>query len=36
MQVDLAEEPLTALDTGDDGSVMVQVKGHEIFTIMFA
>jgi len=33
MQVNLAEEPLTALETGDDGSVTIDVHGHEIVSI---
>ncbi len=36
MQVNLAEEPLTALETGDDGSVTIDVHGHEIVSIMFS
>jgi len=36
MQVNLGEEPLTALETGDDGSVTIDVHGHEIVSIMFS
>ena len=36
MQVNLAEEPLTALGTGDDGCVTIGVHDHEIVSIKFS
>jgi mannosylglycerate hydrolase len=36
MQVNLAEEEITALSAGEDGSIMISVSGHEIVSIMFS
>ncbi|NTV35502.1 MAG: hypothetical protein HGA53_00970 [Anaerolineaceae bacterium] len=36
MQVNLAEEPIAALNSGEDGSVMISVSGYEIVSIMFS
>jgi len=36
MQVNLAEEEITALSPGEDGSIMISVSGHEIVSIMFS
>jgi len=34
--VNLAEEEISALHIGDDGSIMISVSGHEIVSIMFS
>jgi len=34
MKVNLAEEPLTTLDAGDDESVTIDVHGHEIVRVL--
>jgi alpha-mannosidase len=36
MQVNLAEDAITALSAGEDGSIMISVSGHEIVSIMFS
>jgi alpha-mannosidase len=36
MLVNLAEEEITALSAGEDGSIMIPVSGHEIVSIMFS
>jgi len=35
-QVNLAEEEITALSAGEDGSIMISVSGHEVVSIMFS
>jgi hypothetical protein len=36
VQVNLAEDAITALSAGEDGSIMISVSGHEIVSIMFS
>jgi mannosylglycerate hydrolase len=36
IQVNLAEEEITALGAGEDGSIIISVSGHEIVSIMFS
>ena len=35
-QVNLAEEEISALNVGEDGSILISVSGHEIASIMFS
>jgi alpha-mannosidase len=35
MHVNLAEEEISALNAGEDGSIMISVSGHEIVSILF-
>jgi hypothetical protein len=35
LQVNLAEEEITALDMGDEGEIMIPVSGHEVIGILF-
>jgi mannosylglycerate hydrolase len=36
MQVNLAEEEITTLRTGDEGEIRIPVSGHEVVSIMFS
>ena len=36
MQVNLAEEPISALNPGEDGSITFCVSGHEVVSVMFS
>jgi mannosylglycerate hydrolase len=35
MQVNLAEETLTTLNSGEDGNISISVSGHEVISFMF-
>jgi len=35
LQVNLAEEPLATLNSGDDGIISISVAGHEVISFMF-